>query len=45
MRNVKGIPWDLQHRLVVVGVDEKILKKIVEKEQSMARSMWKLNEY
>ena len=38
------IPWELQHRLVVVNLDEKVLKKIVRKEQIIRRKIWMLNE-
>ena len=35
---------ELQHRLVVVDLNKKILKKIVRKELIMRRTLWKLNE-
>ena len=38
------IPWELQHRLVVVDLDKKIQKKIVRKEQIVRKRMWKLKE-
>ena len=31
IRNVKVISWELQHRLVVVDLDKKVLKKDCEK--------------
>ena len=31
IRNVKVIPWEFQHRLVVVDLDKKVLKKDCEK--------------
>ena len=31
IRDVKMIPWELQHRMVVVGLDKKVLKKGCEK--------------
>ena len=31
--DVKVIPWELQHRLVVVDLDKKALKKVVRKQQ------------
>ena len=43
-RNVKVIPWELQHRLVVVDLYKKVLKKVVRKQQIMRRKIWKLNE-
>ena len=42
-RDVKVIPWKLQHRLVVVDLEQKILKK-VERKQRNIRKNWKLNE-
>ena len=44
VRDVKVIPWELLHRLVVVDQDEKILKKIARKQQIVKREIWKLNE-
>ena len=38
------IPWELQHRMVVVDLDKKVLKKIVRKERIIRRKIWKLNE-
>ena len=43
IRDVKVIPWELQHRLVVVDLDKKVLKKVVRKER-IIRKIWKLNE-
>ena len=37
------ISWELQHRMVVVDLDEKVLKK-VRKERIIRRKIWKLNE-
>ena len=31
IRDVKVIPWELQHRLVVVDLDKKVLIKVCEK--------------
>ena len=28
VRDVKVVPWELQHRLVIVDLDKKILKKL-----------------
>ena len=38
------IPWELQHRMVVVDLDKKILKRVVRKERIIRRKVWKLNE-
>ena len=38
------IPWELQHSLVVVDLDKKILKKVVRKQRVIIRKIWKLNE-
>ena len=38
------IPRELQHRLVVVDLDKKVLKKGVRKERIIRRKIWKLNE-
>ena len=34
VRGIKVIAWKLQHRLVVVDLDKKVLKKIVQKNVS-----------
>ena len=44
IRDVKVIPWELQHRMVVVDLDEKVLKKVVRKQRIIRRKIWKLNE-
>ena len=44
IRDVKVIPSKLQHRLVVVNLDKKILKKIVRKQRIIRKKIWKLNE-
>ena len=44
MRDVKVIPSKLQHRLVVVDLDKKVLKKVVRKQRIRRRKIWKLNE-
>ena len=44
IRDVKVIPWKLQHRLVVVDLDKRVLKQVVKKEQIIRRKIWKLNE-
>ena len=43
-RDVIVTPWKLQHRLVVVDLNKKILKNIVRKELIIRRRMGKLNE-
>ena len=42
--DVKVIPWEFQHRLVVVDMDKKVLKKVVRKQQIIKRKIWKFNE-
>ena len=44
IRDVKVIPWELQHRMVVVDLDKKVLKWVVRKERIIRRKIWKLNE-
>ena len=44
IRDVKVIPWELQHRLVVVDLVKKVLKKVVRKQRIIRRKIWKLNE-
>ena len=44
IRDVKVISWELQHRLVVVDLHKKVLKKVVRKERIIRRKIWKLNE-
>ena len=41
LKDVKAIPWELQHRLVVTDIDKRKLKKIVKNEQTIRR-VWKL---
>ena len=38
------ISWELQHRLVVVDLNKKVLKKVVRKQWIIRRKIWKLNE-
>ena len=38
------ISWELQHRMVVVDLDKKALKKVVKKGTNHKRKIWKLNE-
>ena len=44
VRGMKMIPWELQHGLVVVDLNKKVLKKIVRKQRIIRRKIWKLNE-
>ena len=44
LRDVKVIPGELQHRLVVVDLVKKKVKKVVRKEAIERRRVWKLKE-
>ena len=44
LKDVKAIPWELQHRLVVTDIDKRKLKKVVKHEQTIRRRVWKLKE-
>ena len=44
LRDVKVTPGELQHRLVVVDVEEEKLKKSVKKSNRVRRRVWKLKE-
>ena len=44
IRDVKVIPRELQHRLVVVDLNKKVMKNVVRKERIIRRKIWKLNE-
>ena len=44
VRDVKVIPGELQHRLVVVDVEEQKLKKSVKKSRRVRWRVWKLKE-
>ena len=44
LRDVKIIPGELQHRLVVVDVEERKLKKSVKKSKRVRWRVWKLQE-
>ena len=44
LQNVKVIPGELQHHLVVVDVNKKQLKKPISKKTVMNRKIWKLND-
>ena len=43
LKDVKAIPWELQHQLVVTDIDERKLKIVVQNEQTIRR-VWKLKE-
>ena len=44
MKDVKVIPWELQHRLLVADVDKRKLNKVIKKESRVERTVWKLQE-
>ena len=44
LKDVKVIPWELQHRLLVANVDDRKLNKVVKKESRIKRMVWKLKE-
>ena len=44
LRDVKTIPGELQHRLVVADLDKKKLKKVVRKGAVERRMVWKLKD-
>ena len=44
LKDVKAIPWELQHRLVVTDIDKRKLKKVVKNEQTNKKRVWKLKE-
>ena len=44
LRDVKVIPGELQHRLVVVDLVKKKVKKVVRKEAFERKKVWKLKE-
>ena len=44
VENMKVIPWELQHRLVVIDLDKKVLKKTVRKQRIIGRKIWNVNE-
>ena len=37
LKDVKTIPWKLQHRLVVTVINKRKLKKVVKNEQTISR--------
>ena len=44
MKDIKVIPWELQHRLLVADVIKRKLNKVVKKESRVKRMVWKLKE-
>ena len=44
LKDVKVIPGELQHRLLVADVDKRKLTKVVKKESRVKRMVWKLKE-
>ena len=44
LKDVKAIPGELQHRLVIVDVDQRKLRRIVRKRMIEKRKVWKLKE-
>ena len=44
LKDVKAIPWELQHQLVVTDIDKRKLKKVVKNEQTFRRGIWKFKE-
>ena len=44
LKDIKTIPSELQHRLVVVDVDKKKLRKVLKMKRVVRRRLWKLKE-
>ena len=44
MKDVKVIPRELQHRLLIADVDKRKLNKVVKKESRVKRMVWKLKK-
>ena len=44
LKDVKAIPWQLQLRLVVTGINKRKMKKVVKNKQTIKRRVWKLKE-
>ena len=42
LKDMKAIPWELQHQLVVTDIDKRKLKKVVKNKQTFRRRVWKL---
>ena len=45
LRDVKVIPGELQHRLVVADLHKKRLKRVIRKRATVRRKVWKLKEH
>ena len=43
LKDMKAIPWKLQHQLMVTDIDKRKLKKVVKNEQTFRR-VWELKE-
>ena len=44
LKNVKAIPWQLQHRLLITNINKSRLKKLMKNKQTIRRRVWKLME-
>ena len=44
LKDVKAIPWESQHRLVVTDIDKRKLKKEMRNKQTFRKKVWKLKE-
>ena len=44
LKDVKAIPWESQHRLVITDIDKRKLKKVVKNKQTIGRRVWKLKK-
>ena len=44
LKDIKIIPWELQIRLLVAGVDKRKLNKVVKKESRVKHMVWKSKE-
>jgi len=44
VRDVKSIPGELQHRLVVADMDKKKVRKVIRKERTVKRKVWMLKD-
>ena len=44
MKDIKVIPWELQHRLLNADVDKRKPNKVVKKKSRGKRLVWKLKE-
>ena len=41
LKDVKAIPWELQHKLGETDIDKRKLQKVVKNEQTFKRRVWK----